>query len=63
VCGCSLQVSSKSIVKAILGGDASTYNRYVDEMVKSFPEHDNGVAHIYKGAFFLAGTRLLSESA
>ena len=48
------KAASKSIIKAIVGGDALQFNNYVDEMVRKYPSYDNGLAHIYRGAFFLA---------
>lgn len=44
----------KGILKAISTGEAFSYLKAVDVLVSKFPDYDNGVAYIYRGAYFLA---------
>jgi hypothetical protein len=39
-----------------MGGDAITFNAYVDGLIKAFPDHENGFGHVLRGGFYLAGT-------
>ena len=48
------RTSSKGIVKAAATGDGLTFMKYVKQIVTKYPRFDEGVPHIYDGAFKLA---------